>query len=129
MKSKVFTKECKSHGLTEFGLYRNGKSSNGKQSHRYRCKKCLVEGVTKRRRKVKQILVEEAGGECVICGYDRCVAALDFHHINPEEKSFGLAECGVTIAIQKLREEAKKCVLLCRCCHAEVEAGITELTR
>jgi transposase len=46
----------------------------------YRCIACRSAAVVKRRRAVKQILVDEAGGACRICGYDRFPAALQFHH-------------------------------------------------
>ena len=32
----------------------------------------------------------------MLCGYDEYLAALQFHHLDPEEKSFGIAEAGVT---------------------------------
>lgn len=83
--------------------------------------------MVKRRRKVKEILVEEAGGACVICGYDGCVSVLQFHHVNPAEKSFSISARGVTRSIEAARTEAAKCVLLCANCHHEVEAGIATL--
>jgi hypothetical protein len=46
--------------------------------------------VAERRRRVKRVLVEEAGGCCAACGYDACVAALQFHHLDPPTKSFAL---------------------------------------
>ena len=52
-------RDCPRHGWTWFRLV------GGK---RYRCARCLVEAVSVRRRKVKEILVAEAGGECVACG-------------------------------------------------------------
>jgi hypothetical protein len=54
-------------------------------------------------------------------------AALQFHHLNPQEKEFGLAVSGRTRAIAELRREAEKCVLLCANCHVEVERGIASL--
>lgn len=78
-----------------------------------------------RRRKVKSLLIKEMGGKCALCGYDKCQEALQFHHLNPEDKAFGIAENGSTKAFSTLLEEAKKCVLLCANCHAEVEAGVT----
>ena len=65
---------CKYHGETTFQLDARGT---------YRCLVCRSERVAKRRRKVKRILVEEAGGRCLLCGYDRCVRALHFHHREP----------------------------------------------
>jgi hypothetical protein len=76
---------------------------------------------------VKQILVDEAGGACTLCGYSRCVAALQFHHLDPGAKSFSVSMRGVTRSLETARLEAKKCVLLCSNCHAEVEAGFTDL--
>ena len=79
------------------------------------------------RRKVKRILVEEAGGACAVCGYSRFDAALQFHHVDPTEKSFALSREGVTRSLARARAEAQKCVLLCANCHAEVEGGFVEL--
>ena len=77
----------------------------------------------RRRRKVKAILVEEAGGACCLCGYDRYMRALHFHHLDPSQKRHEINAKGVAIALDKLRVEAQKCVLLCSNCHAEVEDG------
>lgn len=90
----------------------------------YRCKRCRLEAVSRRRRKVKQMLVSEAGGRCVLCGYDRCVSALHFHHIDPRSKKFHLSMQGVARSIAAARAEMAKCALLCANCHAEVEAGL-----
>ncbi len=65
----------------------------------------------------------EAGGGCAACGYDRHLGALEFHHVDPATKRFGLGNEGVTRSIAAMRSEAAKCVLLCANCHAEVEAG------
>lgn len=93
----------------------------------YRCTRCRAEAVARRRRKVKRLLVEEAGGSCRVCGYDRCVAALHFHHLDRAEKSFSLSHRGVARSLAKARSEASKCLLLCSNCHAEVEAGLVTL--
>lgn len=111
---------CRKHGRTEFVRRPDGYS---------RCKRCRAAAVITRRRKVKRLLVEEAGGKCVRCGYDQSVAALHFHHLDPSEKAFGLALRGHTRALAELRAEARKCVLLCANCHAEVEHGDASLTR
>ena len=83
--------------------------------------------VVARRRRVKAILIAEAGGRCVVCGYDRYVGALQFHHIDPATKRFEIGGRGLTRNIDLLREEANRCALLCGNCHAEVEAGVTRL--
>jgi DNA-directed RNA polymerase subunit RPC12/RpoP len=115
----VVVRECLHHGLTEF-------KQRGDTSA-YRCLRCRAEAVARRRRKVKDILVAEAGGACAGCGYSRYVGALHFHHRDPAEKTFSLSHAGVTRSISAARAEAAKCVLLCANCHAEVEAGIASL--
>jgi transposase len=115
----VIRRECPQHGLTDF----KRRSPSG-----YRCLKCRSEAVVRRRRKVKQTLVEEAGGACVGCGYSDCIAALEFHHLVPSEKSFSLSHRGVARSLEKARAEASKCALLCANCHAEVEAGVRRLS-
>jgi hypothetical protein len=85
--------------------------------------------VTARRRRVKAILVEDAGGACVLCGYDRTPAALQFHHLDPAAKRFHMSHAGVARSLAGARAEAAKCVLLCANCHAEVEAGVATLQR
>jgi transposase len=107
---------CRTHGTTSFVLEGRGY---------YRCKRCRLERVGRRRRQVKGKLVAEAGGKCVICGYHRCHRALQFHHLDPRTKEFHLGHTGVTRSLARSRAEARKCVLLCANCHAEVEAGIT----
>ena len=86
-----------------------------------------VERVMRRRRKLKELLVAEAGGRCSMCGYDRHVRALEFHHVDPETKRFQISWNGVTQSLETLRREASKCVLLCSNCHAEVEDGVATL--
>ena len=68
---------------------------------------------------IKKYLVAQKGGKCQICGYDRSVAALHFHHRNPATKKFNIShEVGVE-HWGALIEEVEKCDLLCANCHAE----------
>jgi transposase-like protein len=112
------TMTCATHGETDFILEGRGY---------YRCKRCRSERVAERRRKVKEIVVREAGGKCQLCGYDRWIGALHFHHVDPSQKLFHIALRGAARSLARVREEAKKCVLLCANCHAEVEAGVISL--
>jgi hypothetical protein len=83
------------------------------------------EAVTRRHQKVKRILVAEAGGCCAVCGYDRCIINLHFHHVEPKKKSFAITMArGKSLAAYQA--EAKKCVLVCANCHGEIEAGLIE---
>jgi hypothetical protein len=86
-----------------------------------------MERVSRRRRQIKEILVSECGGRCVMCGYDRYHGALHFHHVDPAQKAFAIARKGHTRSLARAREEAKKCVLVCANCHAEIEGGAATL--
>jgi transposase len=117
-------------GLTEAKLFcpRHGEGDHVRDTRGYfRCRRCRQEAVVRRRRRVKEILVEEAGGRCRLCGYDRCAAALEFHHLDPAVKEFGVAQGGMARSIERLRAEVRKCVLLCSNCHAEVEDGTSSI--
>jgi transposase len=106
------TANCPRHGETEFSVDGRG---------RYRCRLCRSAAVTRRRRKMKAILVEEAGGACRICGYRSSMRGLHFHHVEPADKRLELNAKGISLSLETLRAEAQKCVLLCSNCHAEVE--------
>jgi hypothetical protein len=117
-KCPIEKRHCRRHGLTEFARY-------GRLQPRWRCKRCVGEAVTRRLQKVKRELVDEAGGCCAVCGYDRCIINLQFHHVDPKKKKFAIT-VALGKSIAKLREEAKKCVLVCANCHGEIEAGLIE---
>jgi 5-methylcytosine-specific restriction endonuclease McrA len=89
----------------------------------------LKEAVKKRRKFLREKAREYGGGKCMICGYTRCSAALDFHHIDSRTKEFGLSVKGLTRSWEKMKEELDKCVLICANCHREVHAGMTQLPR
>jgi Homeodomain-like domain len=80
------TMSCGRHGDTEFCLDGRGY---------YRCKKCRSAAVSRRRRKVKTILVDEARGCCCICGYRRNMRAMHFHHVEPSQKRHEINARGV----------------------------------
>ena len=69
----------------------------------------------------RQRLIQDKGGRCERCGYNRNGAALAFHHLDPTTKSFGidLRLCSNT-TWETLVSEARKCLLLCLNCHAEI---------
>lgn len=116
--SRQTTLDCRWHGRTDFVM--EGRGS-------YRCKQCRMDRVARRRREIKRTLVTEAGGRCIICGYEKHLEALQFHHLDPSTKQFHLGQGGVSRSLARCRAEARKCALLCANCHAEVEAGKTAM--
>ncbi len=105
-------KFCKHHGLTIFVEREGGK--------RFRCKKCAVDSVNKRRNTIKIKAVEYKGGCCEKCGYNKSLAALEFHHLDANKKDFAISTKGYTQSWNKVQEELDKCILVCANCHREI---------
>jgi hypothetical protein len=72
--------------------------------------------VSARRRRVKETLVAEAGGKCVDCCGKFPPFMFDFDHRDPAEKQFAMSQKG-SLALDRFREEALKCDLVCANCH------------
>lgn len=100
---------CSKHNES-YSPYKNGK---------YVCKKCQVEKVSECRRQIKVLAVEYKGGKCQMCGYNKCIAALEFHHLDPKEKDFSLGSKGNIKSFSKVKPELDKCILVCSNCHRE----------
>lgn len=71
------------------------------------------------KRKIELIL--SMGGSCKLCGYNKNITALDFHHLNPKEKNFKLdIRMLASTKMLTLLKEAKKCIVVCSNCHREL---------
>lgn len=57
---------------------------------------------------------------CAICGYNKCDAALDFHHTNPDDKKISVNLKSLEFAVDRIANEISKCILLCKNCHYEI---------
>jgi 5-methylcytosine-specific restriction endonuclease McrA len=77
------------------------------------------QSVQTRRKNIKEKSISYKGGQCKHCGYSKCTEALEFHHMNPNEKDFGLSAHGNTHSWEKIKQELDKCILLCANCHRE----------
>ena len=92
----------------------------------YWCKICSNAHTVEKIRSRKQQLVIYKGGKCCICGYNKYVGALDFHHLDPSKKDYNISNLR-TYDIKKLMLEADKCICVCRNCHSEIHAGMVDL--
>lgn len=78
------------------------------------------------RRRIKLKSIAYKGGACIVCEYNKCIRAMHFHHIIPEDKSFGLSDSN-TRSWERTKKELSKCVLLCSNCHCEVHDDLVIL--
>jgi len=74
------------------------------------------------RKRTKIKAVEHKGGKCEKCGYDKCIQALAFHHLDPKKKDFAIS--GVSKSWETIVSELDKCILVCANCHAEIHASL-----
>lgn len=80
------------------------------------CTLCWKKYENSRNKVLKEKAVKHLGGCCKQCGFDKHLAALDFHHLNPLEKDMDwgkLRKCKWEI----IKSELNKCVILCANCH------------
>lgn len=67
--------------------------------------------------------------KCSKCGYDRCMAALDFHHKDGSTKYKNINKminrwASVKKISNKVKEELLKCDVLCKNCHTEEHVDV-----
>lgn len=95
-----------------------------------RCETCRSEYRSEKGIEFKQKCVDYKGGKCVECGYNKCLNALSFHHLDPSQKDFEISRIRWMSkkTFTKALPELDKCALLCLNCHAEAHAKIISPT-
>ena len=114
-------------------FFKNSQSPDG---HQRRCKQCAKnyfqnDGVMKKyvarnteyvNRKRSQLAALKATLSCKSCG-EPSSSCLDFHHIKPHTKERCVSEMVRSHSWEMILREVKKCVCVCRNCHAKIHAG------
>ena len=117
-----FCPRCKKNCIiTEFYNRR------GKEHSSVYCKICTNLQTIERQRNIKKLMVDYKGGKCQKCGYNKYIGALEFHHLNPEEKDFNLSELKIHSFNQVIIDELDKCILVCSNCHREIHGEQSDL--
>jgi len=88
--------------------------------HNAECKQCCNENNRQKMLYIKQKWVDYAGGCCSKCGYNKCLAALEFHHVDPNTKDTNFKSLIKTLKDNQIEAELKKCILVCSNCHREL---------
>jgi len=88
------------------------------------CRNCHMEihfvGKTRYGDIKKKFLELKGTSCCKICGYNKNISSLDFHHRDTELKDFNLSRAYGFITSQswRIERELEKCDILCKNCHA-----------
>ena len=90
------------------------------------CYDCMPDGVQLRRGDFLAKLKIARGGKCERCGYNACLKALEFHHLDPSQKDFTISNDH--FRLKEAVEESKKCVLICANCHRELHENMWNIS-
>ena len=77
------------------------------------------------RQRLKERAVYVLGDKCACCGYNKCIQALEFHHLDPNEKDFSFGS-NSNRSWADTRNEIKKCILVCANCHREIHYNLID---
>ena len=96
----------------------------GKLKHRRPRKS--PDGITKRDKIA--FIQQRKEQPCECCGTFDWPGAMDFHHRDPDTKSFSLGKVQTedrgTFTLEEIEQEITKCVLLCNSCHRKVHSNL-----
>ena len=114
------------HRKASLKSYHNDKEKWSKRNREYHQKNkvAVCARHNARIRKNKIDFINYKGGKCSICGYDKCISALEFHHLSPELKNKSMTKQLSVYTLERAKAELDKCILICSNCHREIEEGI-----
>ena len=97
---------------------------SGGHNRKY-CYDCYPNGLTRSERgKRRSVLLQNKNNSykkalgCSICGYDKCGAALEWHHT--EDNKLENPSNVLKRSWEAYLEETSKCILVCSNCHREI---------
>ena len=91
-------------------------------SQRKCCYECMPDGTQLTRGMFLAKIKEARGGKCIRCGYNKCLKALEFHHLDPSQKDFTISNDH--FRLDEAVAESKKCILICSNCHKELHDNL-----
>lgn len=92
------------------------------------CAKCHNKYTIAKGKENKANAVKYMGGKCSLCSYDKCIEALEFHHINPDTKDINFKSMRGW-SWNKTTTELDKCILVCSNCHREIHSDLTNIQK
>ena len=108
------------------------KQKEYQQKHHQRTKKKKRKQQNQLKDKRQHFVLEEMqrrGGKCAKCGFSD-IRALDWHHLNPDEKVNSISEMiRDRVCMDKLQVELDKCELICANCHRIEEQRLGNWTK
>jgi hypothetical protein len=98
------------------------KSKKATKGLRVICSVCHNTQTMQRRRAIKTKWLNEMGGcACRICGFDKSLASLQFHHVDGKDQDPAQMMYSKN-SDDVIRSELSKCCVLCANCHVSLHA-------
>jgi transcriptional regulator with XRE-family HTH domain len=123
--TKSLNKTAKKTGWSKATVFKYVETIKREKLSEDEIKENRIKAVVSFRQRLKVDLVAYKGGGCEICGYNKSLKALHFHHLDPKTKKFGISSANKSFL--EIKAEVDKCVLLCSNCHSEVHEGLITL--
>ena len=111
---KICTECNVNKNLTEYHYHNKDKTQ-----YAAKCKTCRNNADVLKMRQLKDIFLKYKGEQCSVCGYNKCKGALEFHHLDPNEKEFNISDYKKIGINKEVLEELDRCIVLCSNCHRE----------
>lgn len=101
-------------------FHKNGTQPSGKVKYKPNCKSCtnMKDHIQYYARLTEAIRKGGRDWVCEICGYDKNLSGIAFHHIDPSTKEFEISKRRHA-TVETFMGELDKCAILCQNCHAE----------
>jgi hypothetical protein len=84
------------------------------------CRKCSKRKWRRIEKDQRKQLILDWGGKCKVCGYNKCVAALNFHHKDSSEKYEWNVKGKAGASIREIKSHPERFELVCVRCHVEI---------
>jgi hypothetical protein len=62
---------------------------------------------------------------CKLCGYNKTYHALEFHHVDGNDKKYNVSLMR-TLSIETVMKEIEKCIVVCANCHREIHSDLND---
>ncbi len=86
------------------------------------CSKCHSRITLLKGQENRFYILEKLGNKCFNCNFEKWSCSLDVHHLNPQIKDVNFSSIRYWKK-EKIDDEIKSCVLLCKNCHSAFHGG------
>jgi ribosomal protein L37AE/L43A len=95
------------------------------KTQRWLCSACFNAYKTELARVKRDMALDLLGPRCIVCGFEKYKCSLDIHHVDLERKDPNFRHMRGWSS-ERIVEEIKNCIVLCKCCHTAYHCGLLQ---